>query len=156
MLSIIALTIALSTFLKGPVVLIGSLGLVVFGYSGRFIAFVAESVLGDDPTQNVWGGGPIEALYRIVTQMNLQHPLPVGMGTNIIQFIDSQILLPGLQSLSYAVPRFEQFNLSNYLAYGYTIDNQVLLINLAVALSFTVGVTVLGYFCFKAREIAAA
>jgi hypothetical protein len=78
------------------------------------------------------------------------------MGTNIIQFIDSQILLPVLSSLSFAVPRFEQFNLSNYLAYGYTIDDQVLLINLTVAISFSLGMTILGYFCFKTREIAAA
>jgi len=156
MLAIISLTVALSTFLKGPVVLIGSLGMIVFGYSGRFISMVAESVIGNDPEKNIWGGGPIEALYRLVTQMNLQHPMPMGIGTTIIKFIDTQVLLPGLHSLSYAVPRFEQFNLSNYLAYGYTIDNQALLINLVVAISFSVGMAILGYFCFKTREIAAA
>lgn len=156
MVAILSLTVALSTFLKGPVVLIGSVGVIVFGYAAKFVAFVADSVLSDNPEKNIWGGGPLEALYRLVTQMNLQHPLPVGMGTNIIQFIDSQILLPVLSSLSFAVPRFEQFNLSNYLAYGYTIDDQVLLINLTVAISFSLGMTILGYFCFKTREIAAA
>ena len=54
------------------------------------------------------------------------------------------------------MPRFENFNLSNYLAYGYAIDNQLLLINVAMAFSFVLGMMVLGYFCFKTREIAAA
>jgi len=156
MLAIVALSIALSTFLKGPVVLIGSLGVIVFGYSAKFVLFVADAVLIGDPLKNIWGGGPLEALYRLVYQMNLQLPLPPGAGTTLIKFMDAQLLLPGMKSLSFAVPRFENFNLSNYLAYGYAIDNQVLLINLAMALSFVLGMMVLGYFCFKTREIAAA
>jgi hypothetical protein len=156
MLAIIALSIALSTFLKGPVVLIGSVGVIVFGYSANFVVFVADSVLGGDKLANIWGGGPTEALYRLVTQMNLQHPMPPGAGTDIIKFLDSNALLPGMKSLAYAVPRFENFNLANYLAYGYTIDNQLLLINLLTAFTFAVGMMVVGYFCFKTREIAAA
>ena len=156
MLAIISLSIALSTFLKGPVVLIGSLGVIVFGYSANFVMFVANSVLSGDKLTNIWGGGPIEALYRLVTQMNLQYPLPPGLGTTIIKFLDANALLPGMRSLAYAVPRFENFNLANYLAYGYTIDNQLLLINLLTALTFAVGMMVIGYFCFKTREIAAA
>lgn len=156
MLAIIALSIALSTFLKGPVVLIGSVGVIVFGYSANFVVFVADSVLGGDKLANIWGGGPTEALYRLVTQMNLQHPMPPGAGTEIIKFLDSNALLPGMKSLAYAVPRFENFNLANYLAYGYTIDNQLLLINLLTAFTFAVGMMVVGYFCFKTREIAAA
>lgn len=156
MLAIVALSIALSTFLKGPVVLIGAVGVIVFGYSAKFILFVADSVLIGDPLKNIWGGGPLEALYRLVYQMNLQIPLPPGAGTTLIKFTDAQLLLPGMKSLSFAVPRFENFNLSNYLAYGYAIDNQLLLINLAMALSFVLGMMLLGYFCFKTREIAAA
>jgi ABC-type transport system involved in multi-copper enzyme maturation permease subunit len=156
MLAIVALSIALSTFLKGPVVLIGSVGVIVFGYSAKFILFVADSVLSGNRLDNIWGGGPSEALYRLVTQMNLQHPMPPGVGTNIIKFVDANVLLPGMKSLSFAVPRFENFNFSNYLAYGYTIDNQVLMINLLTAFTFAVGMMVIGYFCFKTREIAAA
>lgn len=156
MLAIIALSIALSTFLKGPVVLISAVGVVVFGYSANFIVFVANSVLSTDKLANMWGGGPSEALYRLVTQMNLQHPLPPGLGTEMLLFVDKQLLLPGLKSLSFAVPRFENFNLANYLAYGYTIDNHLLLINLLTAFTFAAGMMVIGYFCFKTREIAAA
>lgn len=156
MLAIISLSIALSTFLKGPVVLIGSVGVIVFGYSANFVVFVANSVLSSNKLDNIWGGGPIEALYRLVTQMNLQHPMPPGVGTDIIKFLDATALLPGMKSLAYAVPRFENFNLANYLAYGYTIDNQLLLINLLTAFTFAVGMMVIGYFCFKTREIAAA
>lgn len=156
MLAIIALSVALSTFLKGPVVLIGSAGVIVFGYSAKFILLVADSVLGGNRLADIWGGGPTEALYRLVTQMNLQHPLPVGMGSTIIEFVDERILLPGMKSLSFAVPRFENFNLANYLAYGYAIDNHMLMINLATAFSFAAGMLIIGYFCFKTREIAAA
>jgi len=156
MIVVISLTVALSTFLKGPVVMIGTVGIVVFGFAGRFMNELASSVLGGDKSLDIFGGGPVEALYRLLTQMNLQQPLPEGVGYKLIEFIDERLLLPTMNSIAYAVPRFSDFNLSNYLAYGYTIDNQQLLINLVVAVTFSVSMAIFGYFCFKTREIAAA
>lgn len=155
MLVVISLTIALSTFLKGPVVMIGTAGIVIFGYAGQFITHLAKATLGA-PVDDIWGGGPVEALYRLLTQMNLQQPLPAGFGFTIIEFIDTRLLLPAMTNITYAVPQFSEFNLSNYLAYGYTIDNQQLMIILIVALTFSFSMTVFGYFCFKTREIAAS
>jgi len=136
--------------------MIGTVGIVVFGFAGRFMNELASSVLGGDKSLDIFGGGPVEALYRLLTQMNLQQPLPEGVGYKLIEFIDERLLLPTMNSIAYAVPRFSDFNLSNYLAYGYTIDNQQLLINLVVAVTFSVSMAIFGYFCFKTREIAAA
>lgn len=156
MLVVIALTVALSTFLKGPVVMIGTLGILVCGFSQQFIKLVTDSVLGGDPSKDVWGGGPLEALYRLLTQMNLTQPLPDGAGFRIIEYVDRNILLRSLDSITYAIPNLNQFNLAEYLAYGYVIDNQLLGQNLIVAITFSVSMMVFGYFCFKTREIAAA
>ena len=88
--------------------------------------------------------------------MNLTQPLPDGAGFRIIEYVDRNILLRSLDSITYAIPNLNQFNLAEYLAYGYVIDNQLLGQNLIVAITFSVSMMVFGYFCFKTREIAAA
>lgn len=156
LLIVIALTVALSTFLKGPVVMIGTFGVLVCGFSQQFIKMVTDSVLSGDLEKDIWGGGPLEALYRLITQMNLTQQLPNGIGFEIIQNVDRNVLLRTLDSITYAIPNLNKFNLAEYLANGYVIDNQLLGQNLIITVTFTVAMMVFGYFCFKTREIAAA
>ena len=49
---------------------------------------------------------------------------------------------------------FNQLNFSEFLTYGYAIDSDRILVALTITLGFCAGLTILGYFALKTREIA--
>lgn len=61
-----------STFLSAPVAMMATLASIVVGYFGEFIEGVTRSTVRPDSLDAVQGGGPLEALLRIVFQLNLQ------------------------------------------------------------------------------------
>ena len=99
------------------------------------------------------GGGPIESFIRIVTQKNMQVDLETGVATTLIKESD-KFISQRLSDLTYLAPNFKQLDFSEFLTYGYSIDNQRILVALAITFAFCVGLTLLGYFSLKTREIA--
>ena len=99
------------------------------------------------------GGGPIESCIRVVTQKNMMVDLDTGVLTTVIENVD-KLIVAILTALTYLAPNFSQLNFSNYLTYGFAIDNQRILIAVLITLAFCVGLTILGYFALKTREIA--
>ena len=59
-----------------------------------------------------------------------------------------------MRLLTYLAPDFRQLNFSNYLVYGFAVDNQQMLIAVAMTIAFLFGLVLSGYFCLKTREIA--
>ena len=59
-----------------------------------------------------------------------------------------------LYLLTYLAPNFGQLNFSDYLVHGYAVNNSQLLVAVAITIAFVLGLTLLGYFCLKTREIA--
>lgn len=145
MLVMISLGVALSTFLSTPVTMIGVMSMLVLGYNSSFISGLISK-------ENI-GGGPLESFYRIVTQKNMEIELEQGLARMVLEQADF-FLLSVLGSLSNIAPNFSQLHFSEFLLYGYSIDIHRLAAALSVALAFTIGLTVFGYFCFKTREIA--
>ena len=87
--------VAFSTFLSGPVAMLTTVAALVMGF---FKGFVFDVASGEMP-----GGGPLESLVRLLTQRNQMVELEPGLGTTMIQLIDS-VLLQVMQAVSYAMP----------------------------------------------------
>ena len=145
MMIIISLGVAFSTFLSSPVTMLASLVAIIFGFFGDFVRDLA--------TEDVSGGGPVEAFFRLVTQNNMETPLETGWGTTLIEQLDRLIVVM-LESLTYLAPDFRKLNFSDFLTYGYSIDGDRLLVAVSITIGFCIGLTILGYFCLKTREIA--
>ena len=145
MMTIIAMAVAFSTFLGTPIVMLGVLMMMIVGFFTPFIRSLTD--IERD------GGGPIESLIRIVTQKNMQVNLETGVATTLIKESD-KFISQRLSDLTYLAPNFKQLDFSEFLTYGYSIDNQRILVALAITFAFCVGLTLLGYFSLKTREIA--
>jgi hypothetical protein len=145
MMIIIAMGVAFSTFLSAPVVMLSSVVAVIVGFCTPFIRTLTMP--------DADGGGPIESFYRLITQKNTQIELQTGIATTLMEQLDYFLVLC-LNSLTYIVPNFAQLNFSDFLTYGYSVNNDRLFVALAIACAFCIGLSVLGYFCLKTREIA--
>ncbi len=145
MMIIIAMAVAFSTFLGTPIVMLGVLMMMVVGF---FTPFIRGLTAADRD-----GGGPIESFIRIVTQKNMQVNLETGVATTLIKESDN-FVSHRMGDLTYLAPNFKQLDFSSFLTYGYSIDNQRILVALAITLAFCIGLTLLGYFSLKTREIA--
>ena len=145
MMIVIALGVAFSTFLSAPVAVIGTIVMILIGFSTTFIKSLTEI--------EVSGGGPVESFWRLITQKNMEVPLEPGIPRTLLEQAD-YLLVNMLNSLTYLAPDFRALNFSSFLTYGYSVDASRLGVALMISLSFCFGLSVVGYFCLKTREIA--
>ena len=143
MVIIISMGVALSTFLSSPTTMLGTVMMIIIGF---FTEFIRGLMIRE-------GGGPIESFIRVVTQKNMVTPLETGWFTTLIGLGDN-ILSQMLKAITYLAPDFSKLDFSDFLTYGYSIDNQRVLLALTITFAFCAGLTVLGYFVLKTREIA--
>jgi hypothetical protein len=99
------------------------------------------------------GGGPVEALYRIVTRMNVTVPLPEGLQTNVIQMID-EVFAFVLGRMLTVLPNFGALSDVNYVAYGFDVPFDLLATHALTTLAYLVPVFIAGYLFFRSREVA--
>ncbi len=146
LLVIVTAGVCFSTLLATPVTMFAAIVVIVVGFNAEFL----RNLL----LPNADGGGPIESFVRVVTQMNMQTPFTATPLIEAMKFTD-KILLYTLDSLTYIVPNFSRLDFSEFVRYGYWIDGNRLLVATSLALSFCLGLYVLGYFNLKTRELAA-
>jgi hypothetical protein len=135
-----------STFLNGAVAMLATFGTIVLGYNTDFIRRVA--------TGELQGGGPLESAIRIPTHQNQVTPLDPGLTSEAVQTFDS-MFMGIMQTVTGMIPDFGKFTNANYVAYGYDIPIDTILVQLLTGLSYLVVVSVAGYFFLKTREVAA-
>lgn len=145
LLVVVSLGVTFSTFLSAPVAVIGSIVMILIGFGSDFIRELTKP--------DVSGGGPIESFWRLITQKNMEVDLESGIQRTILEQVD-QVLVHLLNSLTYVAPDFRRMNFSSFLTYGYSVDASRLGVALMISISFFIGLSVLGYFCLKTREIA--
>ena len=145
MMVVIAMGVSFSTFLSAPITMLATIVTMIVGFFTPFIRTMTQ--------EDVAGGGPIESLFRLVTQKNMEVTLETGIGTTLMEQSDN-LLVGGMSTLTYLAPNFAQMNFADFLTYGYSIDSQRLLVAIALTLAFCFGLSILGYFCLKTREIA--
>jgi membrane-associated protease RseP (regulator of RpoE activity) len=157
-----ALTVFFSTFLSGPIALLLSVTVIILGFFktkiDAMIIFVTEGkerMLEVLPSHGRhWGGGPIESLYRIVTQMNQTGDLPDNGLTWTIQKLDVG-LAHCISAILHLIPSFEQFDEVRFMSHGYAIQTSMLLQHISTTFAFLIAAYILGYFMLKQRELAA-
>jgi hypothetical protein len=134
-----------STFLNGPIAMLATIGTMVGGYYVGFLNGLA--------TGKELGGGPGEALYRIVTQNNLTSELEKNLTTMTVIWGDKFVRIL-LWIMSCLLPDLSSLSDIDYVADGYNIPGGVLSIHATMSLGFLVPVLILGFLFFKMREVA--
>ena len=145
MVLVIGIGVMFSTFLSGAVAMIATLGALVGGYFSEFMSQLSRGEL--------HGGGPLEALYRLVTHENLLSDLNAGVPGDIMQMADS-VLQGFLWVISSILPSFGKFSYADYVAYGFDISPELMLMRAVNALAFLVPLFVAAHFFLKTREVA--
>ncbi len=151
MVIVIAIGVAASALLSGPVAMLFTVAFILLGFFRDFFVGVATGFMGSGG--KYYGGGPVESLVRLVTQQNVMSPLKAGGAEPVVQGVDSvfQFLM---QSLAQVLPDFSAFSTVNFAAYGYNVPNDRVFQDLTTCLAYIVGLAVIGYFLLRTREVA--
>jgi ABC-type transport system involved in multi-copper enzyme maturation permease subunit len=152
MLVVTALGVMFSTFLSAPVALVAALSMLLVGQFREFIArlFVSQ-VTGD--SRSVPGGGPIESLYRIVTQMSITLDLDPTPAVQAMKLADLVLLAP-MRVAAGLFPSLATLGTSDFVAGGFDIPFDLLAAHGAETAGYCVAFCVAATFCLRAREVA--
>jgi hypothetical protein len=148
MFIVICFGVMYSTFLSGPVAMVATLASLVLGFFGGNIDTFFN--------QQYNGGGPVEAIVRILTQKGTMIDLDLGNQAleKTIRTIDYG-MMSGVSTLKSAVPDFGRLGTSDFIAYGVDLFDGLLARHLLIALGYFLMTTIIGYFFIKTREMAA-
>jgi ABC-type transport system involved in multi-copper enzyme maturation permease subunit len=154
MVIVTAIGVAASAVLSGPVAMLFTVSLILLGFFREFFLGVAAGAdyqaYGVD---KVYGGGPVEALVRIVTQKNLTSPLEPGFFTTMVESVDA-VLQQLMLSVAQVLPNFSSFSTVDFAADGFSVPPEKVGQDLTVCLAYVVGLVVIGYFLLRTREVA--
>ena len=145
MMLVIGIGVMYSTLLSGPIAMLATLGTLV---GGIFRHFMGELGAG-----TVVGGGPLEALDRLLTQQNVVSEMAPGLRTRVVQMVDD-VLEYGLSAVAAVLPEFGRFDFADHVAYGFDVSANVFSQCTLRALAFLAPVFVAGYLFLKTREVA--
>jgi len=152
MLLVTAMGVMFSTFLGGPLALFATLSVVLIGQFREFIQRLFESqVTGDSSI--VPGGGPIESLYRIVTQTSITLELTPSPAVQIMKTVDTFLLAP-MRLLAGIFPSLNSLGTSDFVAGGFDIPLDLVAEHGMETLGYTLAFFIAGALCLKAREVA--
>lgn len=140
------LAISFSTHLTGVIALLITLMLFVGGMFHEFIQSVGEA--------KNFGGGPVEALYRIGSRMTLAAPLDDTTVTRVATGSDEAFRWVVRRFLN-ILPDVDRYSFSSYVADGFDIPSSQLWLNLLMLAGYLLPCAVLAFYLIKGREIAA-
>lgn len=134
-----------STFLNGAVAMLATMATLVGGFFVEFLRRLSEN--------QELGGGTFESLIRIVKQDNMMTPLDPTIANNVAIWLD-MVGRAFLWVVGRLLPNFQALSDVDYVANGFDISSDLLLIHLATALGYAVPVLIAGFLFFKVREVA--
>ncbi len=148
MVLIVLLGVTASCFVKGPVATLLTFTFLLVGQGFR-------DLLDRIVSHEQLGGGPLESIYRLVTHLNEQVPLPEGPQFRLVQGIDS-IFNNCLWLVQHIVPDLRPFRMSPYVANGFDVPwSAALAPSLAIVAAYVVPCLLIGYFALTYRELEA-
>ena len=146
MVLVIAIAVMASTILSGPIAMLFTVSFILLGFQRDFFLKVA--------TDSQEGGGPIEALVRLVTHMNLISDFKnQNIAYNLMKFVDD-VLQFAMRTLAGVLPDFGEFNTARYVAYGFNIPANQVAQQLTIGVAYVIGLAFVGYFLLRNREVA--
>lgn len=163
-----SLGVMFSTFLTGPVAMLGTFASVVLGYFSGFVVKVFDGMFqgtdglkrfvrdlfGIPEEAGVPGGGPIESFVRMLRQLNPTADLEIGIAQRPAEYLDVSFMLV-VRLFVQLLPDFKRFDNSAYVAYGVDVEPNLLGAQIVTALAFVFVTSLIGYFFLKTRELAA-
>lgn len=152
MTMIIAFGVMFSTFLSGPVAMVATAVCVLLGFSAESIYDTRFYI--DSPIER--GGGPIEALVRLLKQDAMTTQLDVeGIAHSLIKSADA-IIIYSMDAIATALPNLPRMvGTAEYAASGIDIFNAVLARHCVATFGYCLLAFMISYFFLKSREIAA-
>jgi hypothetical protein len=143
---VIGIAVACSTYLSGVISFL-TVGFLLL--AGAFLPFIKD--LAD---RRSVGGGPMEAFVRLSRNQPLGVPLGKSPTALVAQRIDLLFSFT-LQPLLYFFPNTKRFSLTEYVARGFDIPADKLLLDGLLPLAgYLLCWGVLAYYLMKSREIA--
>ena len=100
------------------------------------------------------GGGPVESLYRIVTQTSITLDLDPSPAVNAMKAVDTILLAP-MRIGAALFPSLSSLGTGDFLAGGFDIPWDLLGANAMETLGYLLAFFIAGAVCLKAREVAA-
>jgi len=152
MLLVTAMGVMFSTFLSGPLALLAALAVVLIGQFREFILRLFESQITGDSTIAP-GGGPIESLYRIVTQTAITLDFEPTPAVQLMKSIDTFLLAP-MRLLAGLFPSLSSLGTSDFVAGGFDIPFDLVAEHGVETLGYLLAFFIAGAFCLRAREVA--
>ncbi len=145
MVIVTAIGVAISALVSGPVAMLFTVSFILLGFFKETFVDIAHGP--------EYGGGPVESLYRLVTQMNMMTKIESSAVASIIQGIDG-VLEAFMWSVAQVLPDFSAFSTVAFAASGFDVPGDKVLQDLTTCLAYVVGLAVLGYFLLRTREVA--
>jgi hypothetical protein len=144
MLLVTSFGVMFSTFLSGPVGMMATLAALLLGSSTGFILGVAQG--------EIEGGGPVEAFIRIVQQRNVTTEMDPSLTKDVAQAADT-VFMSVMTAVTSLLPDFPSFDNVDYVAHGFDIPGDVILVQFFTGLAYVAAVFAIGYFFFRTREV---
>ena len=142
----ITVAVACSTYLSGVLAFLVALCVFV---SGFFLKFIYDTANGANA-----GGGPLESLARLIKNSVATAELDGTPTVRAAQFGDL-LFRWVLRRLMNILPDVQNYGMSEYVAQGFNIGLDFLLLNLVMLVGYVLPWLVVAYYLMKAREIAA-
>lgn len=146
MILVIVFGVMFSTFLSGAVALVASVGSVFVG--GMFHEFLVQMA-----HRQLLGGGPFEALWRLVSQKNLLSALPPTLAAGAATLCDKIISFP-LMGVALALPPLSDLDYSHAVASGFDVSWGWILAHGVMTLGYAIPVLLAGCLFLQNREVA--
>ncbi|RCS46054.1 ABC transporter permease [Bremerella cremea] len=150
---VITFGLVFSTFLKGPVALLGSFLALGYGTIAEDVRGLARNVIFGEKT-GWYGGGPTEAMVRLFQQKNIMTELGDYTWVKVIQSIDMAFAFM-IYAFVNMLPDYSMFDTMGFVVDGYNIPLAVVAEQLITVIGFLVALVAVGYFFLKSKEIAA-
>ncbi len=90
---------------------------------------------------------------RLVKQQNVTTQLEPGLTSRVIESADA-IFMTFMTSVASLLPDFGQFSNVDYVAHGFDIPPDLVLVQFFTVLGYLAAVFAVGYFCLRTREVA--
>jgi hypothetical protein len=152
MVLVVGFGVMLSTFLSGPVAVLATLGMLIMGFFTKDVVDLFTAVI-EHNYRLVPGGGPIEALIRIVTQRNITSELEHTLPHEMAQFAD-KILMTGMRAVVEVLPNFNDYSNVQFVSDGFNIPIVRILQQATLGCGFLIALFIAGHIFLRMREVA--
>lgn len=141
----------MSTFLSGPVAMLGTIGVMVAGFCKVFLLNIGlGSIKIGEP---ILGGGPFESFWRIIAGTDMMTDLPASVATTLVKTLDT-VVGAFLALFGQAIPPLANFQIYNTaVSSGFDISPAWMLQHGVETCAYLFPIFLVGYLILSNREM---